>query len=372
MLQQAISFSFPLFSFILSIVSISALNSNIYIQCSQSCFVSTTPYESNVISLFTSLVDSATVCNFNKFAICPPGYSQNNIVYGLFQCRGDLSFSDCKECVMSSITQLKATCPVSTGGAIQLDGCFVKYDNFSFFGDENRGEVLKRCGPPVAYNSDVLSRIDNALAYLIAGNGKYFRAIDYGGHTRCGTVQASGKLRSECAPSTWGDMYLGKCFIRYADQAVNGANSDGNTYTGSSNSNRRRGKGRKGNSRKIAYIVGGSIAAGLTITLYMTINCNKQRITNNNINVVKEDLKGKAKEIEANKKAIEVNKKGVEGNKKSIEATNKTVAETKYGVEIARHLAYEAEWKAHEAMRYARSNCHHGCVGHCHHLLAIF
>ncbi|PWA50115.1 gnk2-like domain-containing protein [Artemisia annua] len=180
-----------------------------------------TPYESNVNSLFTAIVDSASVCKFNKFAISSPGYSQS-----------DLSSSDCKVCVTNSVSQLKAICPLSTGGTILLDGCFVKYDNTTFFGDDDKVETLKRCGPSVGYNSEVLNRIDSALATLIAGNGQYYRVGDYGSvhgvaqcvqdlsETQCEDClsEAFGRLRSECATSAWGDMYLGKCYIRYDDQ----------------------------------------------------------------------------------------------------------------------------------------------------------
>nr|GEU59827.1 cysteine-rich repeat secretory protein 12-like [Tanacetum cinerariifolium] len=334
---------------------VSAQNSIIYVQCSQSCFTSMSPFESNVNSLFTSLVNSATVYNFNKFAISPPGYSQNDSVYGLFQCRGDLSSSDCKECVMSSITQLRATCPVSTGGAIQLDGCFVKYDKSLFFGDEDQGEVLKRCGPSVGYNSDALNLIDSALGYLIAGNGLYFRAGDYGriqGVAQCVQdlsesdcqdciSEACGRLRSECQTSTWGDMYLGKCFIRYVDQVFDAGNDDPSD-NGSSGS------------------AGGISSLGVAWSLNMNWW--------NSYNVWNPTAK---KQFEEVKKEIDVNKKEIEGYKKSLDTTNNTVAEIRHDVEDTRELFA----LYHEAMPgafYKRPNCHHGCIGHCHHLLAIF
>lgn len=88
----------------------------------------------------------------------------------------------------------------------------MKYDNSSFFGAEDKMEVLKTCGHSIGYNSDVLNRIDGALAYLIAGNGQYFRTVDYGsiqGVAQCVQdldvsscqdclTEACGRLRSEC------------------------------------------------------------------------------------------------------------------------------------------------------------------------------
>ncbi|KAI3696294.1 hypothetical protein L1987_79306 [Smallanthus sonchifolius] len=92
-------------------------------------------------------------------------------------------------------------------------------------------EMCRRCGPSIGYNSDVLNRIDVALAYLVGGNREYFRGGDFGniqGVAQCVQdlslsdcqdclQEASGRLRSECETSTWGDMYLRKCYIRYAD-----------------------------------------------------------------------------------------------------------------------------------------------------------
>ncbi|KAK9060204.1 hypothetical protein SSX86_020908 [Deinandra increscens subsp. villosa] len=245
MFQQTLSLSFLLSSFILisTLSWVSAADSNVvYVQCSQLNFTSNTPYESNVNSLLTSLIASASLYNFNKFQISP----QDCVIYGLFQCRGDVTSPNCKDCVANAISQLKTTCPMSTGGQIQLEGCFVKYDNTTFFGAQEKTELSKRCGPAMGYNSDVSNRIDVALANLVGGNGQYFRDSDYGsiqGVAQClqdlslsdcqdCLLEASGRLRSECATSTWGEMYLGKCNIRYADM---GNGNLGNNGTSSSN-----------------------------------------------------------------------------------------------------------------------------------------
>ncbi|KAM0019983.1 hypothetical protein Hdeb2414_s0025g00662081 [Helianthus debilis subsp. tardiflorus] len=112
------------------------------------------------------------------------------------------------DCVANAISQLKTTCPMSIGGEIQLEGCLV--------------EVWRRCGPSVGYNLDVVNRINGALGYLMGGGGQYFRGGAFGS-----IQEACGRLRTECETSTWGDMYMGKCYIRYADQGnENLANND--------------------------------------------------------------------------------------------------------------------------------------------------
>ncbi|KAD2393599.1 hypothetical protein E3N88_40576 [Mikania micrantha] len=266
MLRQALSLSFLMFSLMLRLSLVSTANSNIYVRCSQLNFTLTTPYESSINSLFTSLVDSASIYNFNKFEISP----QNDAVYGLFQCRGDLNSLNCKDCVVSAISELKTACPMSTNGEIQLEGCYVKYDNMSFFGVQEKSEVCRRCGPSIGYNSDVLNRIDGALAYLVGGNGQYFRGGDFGsieGVAQClqdlslsdcqdCLSEACGRLRTECEMSTWGDMYLGKCYIRYADH-----DNEDHVNNGNPSSNKSSGEGNKNNILKwIGYIIAAIVA----------------------------------------------------------------------------------------------------------------
>ncbi|PWA66539.1 gnk2-like domain-containing protein [Artemisia annua] len=213
--------------------SLSAANSLVYYKCSQLYFTPMTLYESNVNSLFTSLVDSASVCNFNTLKISSPDSSRINDLSGLFQCRGDLNFSNCQDCVANSLSQLRTTCPVSISGTLQSEGCFVKYDNTSFLGVEDKMEVFKRCGPSVGYNSDNMDSIDKALTHLTTDNQQYFRAGGYGGVNgvaQCTQditldacedclLEARARLRSECQTSIWSDMYLGSCYIRYGNQA---------------------------------------------------------------------------------------------------------------------------------------------------------
>lgn len=68
---------------------------------------------------------------------------------------------------------------MSTCGEIQLEGCFVKYDETPFFGDQDKMEMYRRCGPSIGYSSDMLNNIDGALANLVNENGQYFRRSDF-------------------------------------------------------------------------------------------------------------------------------------------------------------------------------------------------
>ncbi|XP_023731361.2 plasmodesmata-located protein 6-like isoform X1 [Lactuca sativa] len=239
MFQQALWLSCLISTFFFHLSS-SAIDSFIYGGCSQPRFTPGSPYESNVNSMLTSLVNSASFSNFNNFKISVPGSTQSDIVYGLFQCRGDLSTTDCRDCVAHAVSRLGVICPGSTGGAMQLDGCFVKYDGTSFLGVEDKMEVFKKCGSSIGYNSDILTRRDVVLAYMAANNGQYFRVGGSGsvqGVAQCVQdlslsecqdclEEAGGRVKSECGASAWGDVYLGKCYVRYSERGFHSRSDD--------------------------------------------------------------------------------------------------------------------------------------------------
>ncbi|KAI3816606.1 hypothetical protein L1987_16309 [Smallanthus sonchifolius] len=154
-------------------------------------------------------------------------------------------------------------------------------------------EVLKRCGQSIGYNLDVLNRIDDAMAYLVTGNGQYFNEGDFGsvlGVAQCiqdlslsdcqdCLSEASGRLRSECDTSTWGDMYLGKCYIRYVDQGVDAQAYNSNS--GYNNSQNRRGDGENNDIiiKVIGYIAAAVLGGGLTFAVTVSVkNCNRNGI----------------------------------------------------------------------------------------------
>lgn len=219
----------------------SSTDSFIFGGCSQLKFIPGSAYENSLDSLLTSLVNSATLTAFNNFTI-----QGGATVYGLFQCRGDLNNDQCFRCVQRAVSQLGTLCLDSCGGALQLDGCFVKYDNVTFLGVEDKTLVLKKCEPSIGLTSDALTQRDAVLAYLQASDGTYktFRTSSSGdlqGVAQCtGDLSATecqdclsdaiGRLRTECGASTWGEIYLAKCYARFSERGGHsrGANDDKN------------------------------------------------------------------------------------------------------------------------------------------------
>lgn len=109
---------------------------------------------------------------------------------------------------------------------MQLQECFIKYDNETFLGVEDKTLVTKKCGPSAA--SEIMGRRDEVMAGLTSGGGP-FRVGQSGevqglaqcvGDLNVGECQdclaeAIGQLKNICGTATYGDIYLGKCYARY-------------------------------------------------------------------------------------------------------------------------------------------------------------
>ncbi|KAJ6768811.1 PLASMODESMATA-LOCATED PROTEIN 6 [Salix koriyanagi] len=226
---------------LLTTPAISSVDSFVYGGCSQIKYTPGSPYESNVNSLLTSLVNSATLTVYNNFTIKSP--TSQDTLYGLFQCRGDLSNVDCASCVARAVSQLGTLCLDSSGGALQLDGCFVKYDNTTFLGVEDKTEVLKKCGPLIAYDSDGLNRRDGVLDYLGTSDGSY-KPFRVGGSGDVSAVaqcvqdlsasecqdclsEVVGRLKTYCGAAASGDLYLAKCYVRFSKAGAHSYGGNG-------------------------------------------------------------------------------------------------------------------------------------------------
>ncbi|KAG5247292.1 cysteine-rich repeat secretory protein [Salix suchowensis] len=240
--------------------------------CTQQKYVHDSPFESNLNSLLTSLVNSATYSSYNKYTIM--GSSPQDVVYGLYQCRGDLSMPDCATCVARAVSQLSVLCAQTCGGALQLQGCYVKYDNTTFLGVEDKTVVLKKCGPSVGYKTDAMNLRDAVLggmartggAYRVGGSGDVQGVAQCVGDLSAGECQdclseAIMRLRSDCGTADYGDMFLAKCYARYTTggpRAYTKSHSDKSTNDG---------------EKTFAIIIG--LLAGVTLLIIFLIFLRK-------------------------------------------------------------------------------------------------
>ncbi|KAK3020075.1 hypothetical protein RJ639_004075 [Escallonia herrerae] len=156
-------------------------------------------------------------------------------VYALSQCFQHLSKSDCLLCHSQSCVTLSRCLPV-TSGRVFFDGCFLRYDNYSFFNesvDTNRDSV--KCSGASAtklgFKKDVGELIENVTESAMAkggfavvegeGEGVYalaqcWESVSSAGCRDC-LEKASKEVRG-CLPSREGRGLNAGCYLRYSTE----------------------------------------------------------------------------------------------------------------------------------------------------------
>ncbi|PKU67500.1 cysteine-rich receptor-like protein kinase 2 [Dendrobium catenatum] len=170
------------------------------------------------------------------------GYGTNitgvdpNAVYALAQCYGDLSPIDCKLCFSEIRSQLPKCYP-KTGGIIFLDGCFGRYENYSFFNEiysiDDRAvcSSSKNSSDPSIFGQLVKAVVGNvslqarhnhgfAVDSASASNSTVYalaQCWENLNHSLCSSCldSAASKILS-CSPSMEGRALYAGCFIRYS------------------------------------------------------------------------------------------------------------------------------------------------------------
>ncbi|KDP31073.1 hypothetical protein JCGZ_11449 [Jatropha curcas] len=164
-------------------------------------------------------------------------------VYGLAQCHSDLSSLDCQLCFSLGRIKLPRCVPKSAG-RIYLDGCFLRYDSYSFFNESvNSKYDAVNCSQPTGdlidnslhmeFSKKVADIIKNVTDRALQ-NGTFATVEAKGGvapayalaqcwnsltyaHCRDCLVKAGSQLR-ECAPSSQGQALFTGCYMRYSTE----------------------------------------------------------------------------------------------------------------------------------------------------------
>ncbi|KAL5725911.1 hypothetical protein ACHQM5_008996 [Ranunculus cassubicifolius] len=100
-------------------------------------YTSGSQFQTNLNLLLNSLVSNGTRDGyFNTSVGVGP-----DIVYGLAQCRDDLSMASCRSCLKTSVLKIKENCPNGVNATLRYDHCIVRYSGSRFFAE--RGSVPK-------------------------------------------------------------------------------------------------------------------------------------------------------------------------------------------------------------------------------------
>ncbi|KDP45259.1 hypothetical protein JCGZ_15124 [Jatropha curcas] len=84
----------------------------------------------NINHLITELVSKASS---SGYFTTTSGQGQDKI-YGLAQCRGDVSTDDCSGCLLDAAKEIGQRCPNQVDARIWYDYCFLRYSNKDFIG----------------------------------------------------------------------------------------------------------------------------------------------------------------------------------------------------------------------------------------------
>lgn len=169
-------------------------------------------------------------------------------VYAFSQCFGDLSSEECSTCFATSRMKLPRCLP-AVSARIFLDGCFLRYDNYSFSHEAVDGGVHDRvvCGPKTDFSSDDVMReefekkIKETLESLtdktvVSGGfaveecrggveGVYsmaqcWRTLRKDECRRC--LKTAATKLGECAPAAEGRALFTGCYVRYSTEKFYG------------------------------------------------------------------------------------------------------------------------------------------------------
>ncbi|XP_020968300.1 cysteine-rich repeat secretory protein 3 isoform X1 [Arachis ipaensis] len=201
----------------------------VYKGCSKDTFTDPNGvYSQALSSLFGSLVAQSTKTKFFK---ATSGSGQSTMT-GIFQCRGDLSTSDCYNCVSRLPVLSDKLCGKTIAARIQLLGCYMLYEVAGFSEQVSGMQMLfKACGATTRSNGGFEVKRDTAFSVMENGvvSAHGFYATSYQGlyvmgqcegdvgDSDCGECvkNAVQKAEVECGSSTSAQVYLHKCFISY-------------------------------------------------------------------------------------------------------------------------------------------------------------
>ncbi|KAF5479636.1 hypothetical protein F2P56_000443 [Juglans regia] len=179
-------------------------------------------------------------------------------MYGLAQCFQDLSHTDCLLCYAASRTNLPRCLP-SISARIYLDGCFLRYDNYSFYHEATNPLIDNvNCSAKNGMVGDGVARfefvrtvgfvIGNVTRAAVANKGfglaevdgvfalaQCWKSVGSEGCREC--LEKAGKAVRRCAPRREGRGLNAGCYLRYSTEkfyndkgeAENGAHGSSRT-----------------------------------------------------------------------------------------------------------------------------------------------
>ena len=115
----------------------SSTEGEIYTLCNVAKYSNGSKFDKNLGVLFKTLTEKAAHAGFAASAYG----GKPNRVSGRLQCRGDLSPSDCATCSAEAVKAVQSGCPNAIGARVQLEHCFLRYENYNFLSQLDNTDV---------------------------------------------------------------------------------------------------------------------------------------------------------------------------------------------------------------------------------------
>ncbi|XP_059639962.1 cysteine-rich receptor-like protein kinase 42 [Cornus florida] len=178
-------------------------------------------------------------------------------IYGLAQCFQDLSHTDCLLCYAASRTKLPRCLP-HLSARIYLDGCFQRYENYSFFNESvdpirdsvncssSYGDAIGDEAFSSEFRKNVGDLVDNVTRIAAANKGfgvveakgvfglaQCWKTVSRDGCREC--LEKAGKEVRKCVPSKEGRGLNAGCYLRYStEKFYNDEAEEVNKHSGNS------------------------------------------------------------------------------------------------------------------------------------------
>ncbi|XP_052195000.1 cysteine-rich receptor-like protein kinase 46 [Diospyros lotus] len=162
-----------------------------------------------------------------------------NRLYVLSQCWDGLSKDNCSAC-FSYISSKLFSCFPSTSGRLFIDGCFMRFDNYSFFQESTSDSFKIRNCSSVIGRSEQYTRSTNQLinnlveiapknkghadeevaldTSSVYGIASCWKTLNREQCTEC--LMEAGAAVSKCLPAAHGRAFYTGCFLRYSSSPV--------------------------------------------------------------------------------------------------------------------------------------------------------
>lgn len=208
------------------------LYSLVYKGCANGTIGGGSTAQQAIAAVATALIAQSTTSKFYKTTTTS---TAGQAFSGRFQCRGDLTPSDCSTCVSKLTPMWGSLCGSSIVAAarVQLTGCYALYEIAGFPQVAATELLFKTCGSDgggTGFEEKRSTALSSLQSGLSASGGAGFYATSYESvyamaqcegdlsPGNCGdcVVAAVEKVEVECGGAASGQVYLDKCYISYS------------------------------------------------------------------------------------------------------------------------------------------------------------